>query len=196
MRDYYEILCVHPTASAAAIGKNYRIQIKKNHPDINKAFDARAKTILINQAYEVLSDPVKREKYDQEYFYSMAGENFKPNQRKVRFRPFLWWITMLLFVFADLFHQLSIKEAAPVSPILFVLFLLYTAIRDNQRTIAFRVGWALGIYILYLVLQGLATMVVWKIGVRAPLALAFIVVSQCPALWFVMRRSSLFTLKE
>ena len=103
---------------------------------------------------------------------------------------------MLFIVLADVLYQLSIKEAAPVSPVIFVLFLLYTAIMDNQRTIVFRVGWVLGIYILYLVFQGLVTMGVWKLGIRVPLALALIVVSQCPALWFVMRRSSLFALKE
>ena len=88
MRDYYEILQVHPEASFETIGKCYRIQIKKNHPDINKAFDAREKTILINQAYEVLSDPVKREQYNLEYFTEIEPEFLKLRQKKNCFSIF------------------------------------------------------------------------------------------------------------
>jgi len=192
VRDYYEILQVHPEASIETIVKCYRIQIKKNHPDINKALDAREKTILINQAYEVLSDPVKRAQYNIEYFNEIEPEFLKPRQRKIVFRSFLCWVTMLGFILADILNQIFVKNPAPVSQTIFFLFLIITAIRDGERTIVLRVAWVIGVYILWVVLQGAATFVVWKYGIRAPMALAVIVVSQCPALWFVMRRASLF----
>lgn len=65
-RDYYEVLGVERGASDADIKKAYRKLAKQYHPDVNpgdKAAEAKFKEI--NEAYEVLSDPQKRAKYDQ-----------------------------------------------------------------------------------------------------------------------------------
>ena len=65
-RDYYEILGVDRTASDAEIKRAYRKLAKQYHPDVNpddKASEAKFKEI--NEAYEVLSDPQKRARYDQ-----------------------------------------------------------------------------------------------------------------------------------
>jgi len=192
VRDYYEILEAHPKASFETIEKCYRIQMKKYHPDVNRASDASERATQINQAYRVLSDPEKREAYDREY-YRMEFETVKPLQKRVRFRPFFWWSVMLVFFLADTLYQFYVTKPAPISPVIFTLFLLYTAVRDSKRAFVIRVAWAIGVYVLWLALQGLATMAVWRFGIRLPLALALVVVSQCPPLWFVMRRSSLFT---
>ena len=74
-RDYYEVLGVAKDASAEEIKKAYRKITKENHPDLHpgdKACEERFKEA--NEAYEVLSDEEKRQKYDQ---YGHAA--FDPN---------------------------------------------------------------------------------------------------------------------
>jgi len=64
-RDYYDILKVNKKAPAAEIKRAYRKLALEYHPDRNKAKDASNKFKEINEAYEVLSDPKKKETYDQ-----------------------------------------------------------------------------------------------------------------------------------
>lgn len=64
-RDYYELLGVQKTATAADIKSAYRKSAMKFHPDRNKEAGAEAKFKEINEAYEVLSDTEKKAAYDQ-----------------------------------------------------------------------------------------------------------------------------------
>src|SRR3712207_3297083 len=65
-RDYYETLGVSKTASADEIKSAFRKLARKHHPDVAKdKKSAEEKFKQINEAYEVLSDPEKRKKYDQ-----------------------------------------------------------------------------------------------------------------------------------
>jgi curved DNA-binding protein len=67
-RDYYETLGVSKTASADEIKSAFRKLARKHHPDLAKPKEksaAEEKFKQINEAYEVLSDPEKRAKYDQ-----------------------------------------------------------------------------------------------------------------------------------
>ena len=64
-RDYYDVLGVEKTASAAELKKAYRKLAMKYHPDQNKEKDAEDKFKELNQAYEILSDEQKRKTYDQ-----------------------------------------------------------------------------------------------------------------------------------
>ena len=64
-KDYYKTLGVARTASEKEIKSAYRRLARQYHPDVNKDPKATDRFKLINEAYEVLSDPKKRSKYDQ-----------------------------------------------------------------------------------------------------------------------------------
>ena len=75
-RDYYDILGVGKKTSAPEIKKAYRKLSLKYHPDRNKSKESEAKFKEINEAYEVLSNPQKKQTYDQfghEAFSQGAG---------------------------------------------------------------------------------------------------------------------------
>ncbi|HMA60281.1 MAG TPA: DnaJ domain-containing protein, partial [Halanaerobiales bacterium] len=72
-KDYYDILGVDKDASQKEIKKAYRKLAKKYHPDMNDGDEqASEKFKEISEAYEILSDPDKRKRYDQ---YGHSGIN-------------------------------------------------------------------------------------------------------------------------
>ena len=66
-KDYYEILGVGLYATDAEVKSAYRQQAAKWHPDRNPGRDVTDMMININEAYEILGNPVTRKKYNKEY---------------------------------------------------------------------------------------------------------------------------------
>jgi len=79
-RDYYGILGLSKTANVDEIKKTYRKLARQYHPDVNpNNRDAEARFKEVTEAYEVLSDPEKRAKYDQFGQYWKQAESRPPS---------------------------------------------------------------------------------------------------------------------
>ena len=81
-RDYYEVLGVDKTADEKEIKKAYRKLAMKYHPDVSKEEGSEEKFKEISEAYAVLSDDEKRQRYDQFGHAGMEGftaEDFYQN---------------------------------------------------------------------------------------------------------------------
>lgn len=77
-KDYYEILGIKRDAKEAEIKSAYRKLARKYHPDVNKEKGAEEKFKDINEAYEVLGDKEKRQRYDMLGSNWQGGSDFTP----------------------------------------------------------------------------------------------------------------------
>lgn len=77
-KDYYKVLGVDRTADTDAIKRAYRKLARKYHPDVSKESDAEARFKEVQEAYEVLHDPEKRQAYDNLGNGWQSGQGFKP----------------------------------------------------------------------------------------------------------------------
>lgn len=77
-KDYYKILGVERDATESKIKSAYRKLARQYHPDVNKSPDAVNKFKDINEAYEVLSDKEKKNRYDSLGANWQQGANFTP----------------------------------------------------------------------------------------------------------------------
>ena len=76
-KDYYKILGISRGASEEDIKKAYKKMALKYHPDKNKSAGAEEKFKEIAEAYEVLSDPQKRQVFDQYGEEGLKGKEFR-----------------------------------------------------------------------------------------------------------------------
>ncbi|WP_218082318.1 J domain-containing protein [Anthocerotibacter panamensis] len=108
--DYYQVLGVPPTAREKEIRQAYRRLSREYHPDTTALSKSEAleKFLVLNEAYSILSHPVKRVNYDQR-LASMRAQRFQAQSREpVRQRV----------------QYTDIQERALSSTELFALFIL------------------------------------------------------------------------
>ncbi|MCL7713474.1 DnaJ C-terminal domain-containing protein [Stenotrophomonas mori] len=74
-KDYYATLGVEPTAGDAEIKTAYRRLARKYHPDVSKEAGAEDQFKAVNEAYEALRDPAKRQAYDQ-----LRAQGYRPGE--------------------------------------------------------------------------------------------------------------------
>ena len=67
-KNYYEILGISSDASATEIKLSYRTLAKTWHPDKNNTREAKHRFRYINEAYQTLSQPTKKQAYDLQYW--------------------------------------------------------------------------------------------------------------------------------
>lgn len=100
-KDYYEILGVSKTATDEEIKRSFRKLAKQYHPDVNKEPGAEEKFKEIGEAYAVLSDPNKRQQYDQ--FGHAAFQNGAGGAGGAGFQDFNFGDINLDDILSDLF---------------------------------------------------------------------------------------------
>ncbi|HEX6513557.1 MAG TPA: DnaJ domain-containing protein [Chloroflexota bacterium] len=107
-RDLYEVLGVAQAADEATIMAAYRRLVFEHHPDRNSSPDAAARTAEITSAYRVLSDPVRRARYDERHARQRSPDGIpwailgtskltlydllerKPKHRHISWQPGIW----------------------------------------------------------------------------------------------------------
>jgi len=103
--DYYIILQVDPRAEPEVIQAAYRRLAAKHHPDVDPSPEAMERMKLLNAAYEVLSDPVKRREHDMS---RLRGQQQTIGDTSTMQRP--WWFLVLRVIFCCQFAIGSIDH--------------------------------------------------------------------------------------
>ena len=89
-RDYFKVLGVERGADADTVKKAFRKLARQYHPDVNPGDKgAEAKFKEVSEAYEVLSDPDKRRRYEQfgQYWSQAGGGGGAYRDRRAPRRP-------------------------------------------------------------------------------------------------------------
>ncbi len=122
--DYYTILQVDPCAEPEVIQAAYRRLAAKHHPDVDPSPGAMERMKLLNAAYEVLSDPVKRREHDMS---RLRGQQQTIGDTSTMQRP--WWFLVLAVVVLLLLLRFSVK----LFLIAAIMFLVFWLLMNWQR---------------------------------------------------------------
>ncbi|MGB3694289.1 MAG: DnaJ domain-containing protein [Spirulinaceae cyanobacterium] len=80
--NYYQILEVDPKVTQREIKQAYRHLVKRFHPDTHRDTANHGQIVLLNCAYEVLSDPQRRRSYDRQLFSPHRDASFVSRQQR------------------------------------------------------------------------------------------------------------------
>ena len=125
--DYYAILQVDPRAEPEVIQAAYRRLAAKYHPDVDPSPEATERMKLLNAAYGVLSDPVKRRQHDR--WRPWRQQPTMGNTSTVQ-RP--WWFLVLAVVVLLLLLRFSFRLLLIAAPVLLVIWLLMNWQRQRK----------------------------------------------------------------
>jgi curved DNA-binding protein CbpA len=84
--DLYELLQVSPRASLVVIQAAYRVLARTYHPDVNDGSETVRQMRQLNAAYDVLSDPRRRARYDAQFAPPTRQSAGKPRPRVIHTR--------------------------------------------------------------------------------------------------------------
>lgn len=110
--DLYSVLGVSRTSSNAEIKKAYKKLAMQWHPDKTDSSDASDRFIKINQAYEVLSDPEKKQRYDRFGTVDDIREQSYQHHAHAHFDDFVNFIMNNLYQLFSFSHLVEILAAA------------------------------------------------------------------------------------
>lgn len=122
--DYYAVLQVSPDAEMEVIQAAYRRLAAKYHPDVAPSPGAVERMKLLNAAYEVLSNPQKREAYDR-YRAGRQRQGHPAPGAPLR-RQHSWWLLPVAVVIVALAFRLSPRLILVLVPLLLVLWLVWS----------------------------------------------------------------------
>ena len=122
--DYYTILQVDPRADPEVIQAAYRRLAAKYHPDVDPSSEATERMKLLNVAYEVLSNPVKRMEHDMS---RLEGRQQTVESTSIKHPP--WWF----LVPAMIILLLLLRFSARLFLIAAVVFLVFWLLMNWQR---------------------------------------------------------------
>lgn len=142
-RNYYDVLGVMPTAESVVITAAYRALANRYHPDKNIAdpIGSSSKMAEVNAAYETLSDPEKRKRYDQSLKENSRESKIADNETSEAFSDALsaleakWSIAVKVFPDLILIRSRLDKIASSLS-FSFVSYLLETKDFESRQKIA------------------------------------------------------------
>jgi len=118
------MLQVNPRADPEVIQAAYRRLASKYHPDVESSSEATERMKLLNAAYEVLSDPVKRMEYDMS---RLERRQQTVEGTSTKYRP--WWF----LVPALIILLLLLRFSARLFLIAAVVFLVFWLLMNWQR---------------------------------------------------------------
>lgn len=91
MTNYFHILGLNTEATTAEIRAAYRNLAKQFHPDVNPSAEAKSQFIIIQEAYEVLSDPTKKENHLRLLRYKSSTRT-SAHEQALRERIYEQWV--------------------------------------------------------------------------------------------------------
>ena len=119
-QDYYKILGISPTATAAEIKRAFRKKAKQLHPDVlvsNSEINSshREEFNLVLKAYEILSDLHQKRMFDEEYNVKMRYERGNRSENSFNYREWLSARTdeesQCKLIFFDLMHKNEVERS-------------------------------------------------------------------------------------